>query len=238
MHCRRHAFVCFTFFRRAAAALSSYFHLLQPATKHRNPTLQNMHAKEALAFALMCLLLAHEDNAEHAAQSAAMRVPKECTRARHCAYVQLVALHPLAQHSAKTSNANSSRVGWGFLTGKRCPCVRGRGKKSPRSSSDAEDRGCTQWMGYGMQLLRKDQQPERGMSARVLLLRSKISAYLVEPLHKHQHMTCSLRFNARPQQRIGGFELAPAAQFFAVIWVEIVSRESRGAESPSARDET
>ncbi len=36
-----------------------------------------MHAKEAPAFALICLLLAHEHNAEHATQSAAMRVPKE-----------------------------------------------------------------------------------------------------------------------------------------------------------------
>ena len=84
MHCRRHAFICFTFFRRAPAVLSSFFHLLQPATKQRNPTLQNMHAKEALAFALICLLLAHEHNAEHAAQSAAMRVPKEHAIALMC----------------------------------------------------------------------------------------------------------------------------------------------------------
>ena len=36
-------------------------------TKHRNPTFQNMNAKEALAFALIRLLLAHEQNAARAA---------------------------------------------------------------------------------------------------------------------------------------------------------------------------
>jgi hypothetical protein len=43
-----------------------------------------MHSKEALAFVLIRIFLAHEHNAEHAAQSAAMRVPKEHTIAVMC----------------------------------------------------------------------------------------------------------------------------------------------------------
>ena len=55
-----------------------------------------------------------------------------------------------------------------MLTGTQCPCVHGRGKKSLRSSSDAADRVCSQWKGCDMRLLRKDQQTEREVCARVL----------------------------------------------------------------------
>ena len=66
----------------------------------------------------------------------------------------------------------------------------------------------------------------------------RFGVHLIDPLHKHYHMTCALRLNARPQQSIGGLEFAPASQLFAVIRVEIIGRQARGTESPSARDKT
>jgi hypothetical protein len=40
----------------------------------------------------------------------------------------------------------------------------------------------------------------------------RFGVHLIDPLHKHYHMTCALRLNARPQQSIGSLEFAPAAQ--------------------------